>query len=186
MCRSLTNGLGWTATLIACFGMAMIAFSSCAHAEKKPPCVSACGMLLQEDGNGSMSCDVLQDAEDAVLKAFDELKDKDQRLSKENMCKEIFGWQLHLNDNVIMIDSSIGGGRPFIGLSNCKSKEMWLMANQSWRKGSYPHEIVHVAQDCTPPKAWGKTYDPEKGPGHNGWDENGVSDIIDDFRGGRR
>lgn len=185
MCRTLTNGAGWSATLIACLGLAFVAFSGCAHPLKKPPCVSACGMLLEDEGNGAMDCDHLQEAEDKLLESGDELMDKDQRLDKNYACGQIFGWQLKLHDEVIGIDNTINNGIPFVGMSSCGEKVMHLMANQSWRKGSYPHEYFHMIQECNPPMDWHGSR-PGHGGGHNGWDDNGVYDLIQDFREGRR
>lgn len=186
MCRSLTNGLGWTATVIACLALAAVAFSGCAHCSKpnkEPPCVSSCGMLLEDKGNGSMSCTDLDEAEEAVLNALDELKDKDPRFTKKYACGQLFGWQLQLAQHVVESDSSIGGGMLYVGVSHCDMKVMRLMANKDWRSGSYPHEIAHAIQECNPLPEWRKG---TGGGGHEGWEENGVYSIIKDFREGRR
>lgn len=178
--------LTWAATYLACLWLAMVAFSGCKTATKLPPCVSSCGLLIEDHGNGSLSCDVVQEAEDAVLAAFDELKEQDDRLSKENMCKAMFGWQVKLEEEVIGFDSTVNNGAPFVGLSNCSTRQMFLMANASWRKGSFPHEVVHIAQHCSTPVDWGENHREGVGSGHNGWEEHGVYGIIEDFRKGRR
>lgn len=184
----MTKRLEWFATLLACAGMAVVSSgcATCAPREIPPPCVSRCGMLLEDEGNGSMSCTVLQEAEDSVLSAADELKGHDHRFEKTYACGQLFGWQLHLYEEVISIDLSVSN-LPFTGMTDCKSKEMHLNANASWRKGSYPHEIFHALQNCNPPKDW-TTSDPltHPGVGHKGWHDHGVTDIIDDFRAGRR
>lgn len=186
MCRTLTNGLGWTSTVIVLAAMAVVVFSGCAHSERKPPCVSECGMLLEDVGNGAMSCGKLQEAEDLALAAYDEIKGQDPRFEKNYACGQLFGWQLKLEQSLIMYDSSINSGAPFVGLSDCGSKTMTLMRANSWRDGSYVHEIAHAIQSCSAPITWGKSTPYGAGPGHEGWMDHGVYDIIRDFREGRR
>lgn len=167
--------------------LVLLALTGCesVHSRNLPPCVSKCGMLLEDQANGSMSCDVLQEAEDKFLAAADELKDKDARLSSENACKAIFGWQLRLEQSVV---GSTNGSDFYVGLSNCYSKEMTLFANKDWRSGSYIHEMFHLAQDCKPPESWDEDplEAPQRGPGHAGWETNGVDSIIREFRRGYR
>lgn len=183
----LNNGLNWIATVIACAAMAVVAFSGCtAKRQINPPCVSACGMLLDDVGNGAMSCNELQEAEDAMLFAMNEIAKEDPRFEREFACGQLFGWQLHLSKNLVEYDSEVNGGSPYVGLSNCNTKEMTLMKADSWRDGSYPHEIFHAVQSCDPPASWGTRHPQGAGGGHGGWDEHGVYGIIEDFRKGRR
>lgn len=185
--KQLADRLGWAATVIACIGMAVVVLSGCQHPTAiKPPCVSYCGMLLEDESNGAMSCDKINEVEAALIMAGSELEAKDKRFNKENACRSIFGWQLKLSKYEILFDSEINNGAPFVGSSDCRSKVMTLTKKPNWRKGSYPHEFFHVVQDCETPKAWGNSHPEGAGGGHGGWEENGVYDIIDDFREGRR
>lgn len=180
----------WLITLIACLGLAMVALSGCASCQRvdqSPPCVSSCGMLLDSPENGSMSCSDLDKAEAHMLRAIDERFCKDDpRLCKESACKAIFGWQLQLGQEVItLVVQDLEGVEiriPAVGLSNCSTREMWLGANQSWRHGSYPHEIFHVAQDCV--TNWEGKPTPERGYGHEGWEDHGIYDFIEEIRRG--
>lgn len=176
----MTKWLEWASTILACIGLGILA-TSCATV-RQPPCVSYCGMLMEDKGNGSMSCNVLDDAEKKMLDAIDkEFCKMDARACKENACKAIFGWQLHANEDVVFGVN----GRLAVGLSNCREKEMWLGANQDWRHGSYPHEIFHVIQSCS--SGWDdEGEDEESGPGHRGWNSHGIYDLINDFREERR
>lgn len=172
---------------------AMLVVSCAVH--RGPPCVSKCGMLLEDEGNGAMSCEKLQEAEDTMLKSIDEkFCSMDSRMCYHNACMQCFGWQLELDDNVIThVEYDIGvkpdGGTisvrlPAVGLSNCETKQMWLGANQTWRKGSYPHEIFHVIQECQ--TGWDGGIDASKGPGHEGWQDHGIYDFIKEYRDGYR
>lgn len=165
--------------------------TSCVTAHKNPPCVSKCGMLLEDKGNGSISCDTLQEAEDKILSAMDkEFCSTDGRMCYENACQACFGWQLSADDDVLaVVPYDLPDGGQFtveaVGLSNCEMKWMWLGANQDWRHGSIPHELFHVVLNCqVDPSDAG--VDQSKGPGHVGWKEKGYYDVIDDFRAGRR
>lgn len=176
----MTKWLEWASTILACIGLSLVATSCAAH--RQPPCVSYCGMLLDEKGNGSMSCDVIDEAEKKMLDEIDkEFCKSDSRACKKNMCEKIFGWQLHGTDDVVFgVD-----GRLAVGLSNCQTKEMWLGANQDWRHGSYPHELFHVIQECR--TGWTDEGEREEGGyGHEGWTSRGYYDFIKDFREGRR
>lgn len=180
----MTKCLEWIATLLACIGLAIVA-SGCAH-RQSPPCVSRCGMLLEDAGNGSMSCDYLQEAEDYMLSGIDQnYCSVDKRHCKKQMCEAIFGWQLRLDQHVITFIEQPNGMRlPAVGLSNCSTKEMWLGANQNWRAGSYPHEVFHVIQECN--TGWvGSEDDTVHGPGHDGWTDAGIYDFIQEVRDGR-
>ena len=148
--------------------------------KKKPPCQSWCGTLLEHEGNGSISCEVLQEAEDTTLSAMDTLCKKDKRFCRKEACKALFGWQIIPSDAVLECDGKLGC---YVGLSNCSTKQMFLFANQNWRKGSYPHELFHVTQDCQPPESW-KMSAADAGPGHNGWTEHGVYWVIELIRRG--
>lgn len=183
--KTIDKGLSWLMTLLACAGMTLVA-SSCAHVPKQPPCVSRCGMLLEDKGNGSMSCDTLQEAEDTLIEDMDkEFCAKDPRMCKANACNSIFGYQLHLDDDVIIVVEYDGVGYPAVGVTNCNSKEMTLSANQDWRHGSYPHEIIHVVQNCDP--GWeGTQEEANNGPGHEGWYAHGIYSFIKDYRDGYR
>lgn len=189
----MTRCLEWIATLLACLGLAVVA-GGCAHRQLRPPCVSKCGMLLEYKGNGSMSCDDLQTAEDSLIENADaKFCSVDKRMCRENACKACFGWQIEADELVITyneytIPDGDGGSVdikiPAVGTSNCAMKTMWLGANQDWRHGSYPHEFFHVIQDCE--TKWDGGIDPEAGPGHQGWKDMGVYDFIQDYRDGRR
>lgn len=183
----MSERLSWLATWIACAGMALVLFSGCAHSTKKPPCVSKCGILLEDEGNGAMSCDYLQAAEDSMLAASEEIRVFDDKLSKDNACKALFGWQLKLEPYDAVFDSAIVAGLPISGMCDCGSKVVTLMRSNSWRSGSFPHEYFHMIMGCQSPKWWGPS-DPDihPGPGHEGWHNHGITDIIKDFRSGRR
>lgn len=134
-----------------------------------------------------MSCDVLDDAESYMLDQIDkQFCSVDVRMCKENACKAIFGYQLQADEDVIIFHEVEPGVRiPAVGLTNCDMKMMWLGANQDWKHGSYPHELFHALQDCS--TGWSKSDEPKDvGPGHEGWQSNGVYDFIDEIRKGYR
>lgn len=183
----MSERLSWVATLIACAGLTLVMFSGCSHNPRKPPCASKCGMLLEDEGNGAMSCDYLQTAEDSMLEASDELKSFDPGLAKDAACKALFGWQIKLEPYDAVFDSNVIPGLPIAGTCDCGSKVVVLMRSDNWRRGSFPHEYFHMVLGCKSPEWWGPG-DPEihPGPGHEGWHNHGITDIIKDFRAGRR
>lgn len=164
---------------------------------KQPPCVSQCGMLLETKGNGAIDCKTLDEAEDYLLTQIDKyFCDTYPTHCKKYACGQVFGWQVKADTAEIMVtdvsSTFIGkdGGTesmpiriPVSGLANCKTKEMWLGAGDNWRKGSYPHELLHIIQDCTGP---GKetTNDTEGTSGHEGWTEGGFYEFLARVRSG--
>lgn len=171
---------------ISIVGVMLSLVASCCtvqHPEAKRSCVSYCGMLFEGTPNGSMSCSQLQTAEDTTLAAYDaKLRAEDQRFCRANACKAIFGWQVETDDAVI---ATSNGSDFYLGASTCESKTMVLMANQDWRHGSYPHELAHVVQDCSPPNDWEETpHEHDMGSGHAGWTEHNVYKTIDSIRHG--
>lgn len=181
----LTNGLNWFSTVIACAAMTVVAFSGCTHAKPAfKECVSRCGMYLSYDKpNGSLDCDTLQEAEDISIRKLSALRLFDYRFDEENICKSLFGWQIHLVDDVIATDPIINAGAPWVGATKHGSKEMFLCKTESWRKSSFTHEVAHIAQAGRPLESWMIWQSPEwAGPGHNGWTELGVYDIINEVR----
>lgn len=151
-------------------------------------------MLLDMPGNGAMSCDELQKAEDTMLNSIDaKFCSMDKRMCKEQACTSCFGWQIVADKDVItVVDQDfkdqtgveVHVSLPAVGVSDCNSKVMWLGANQSWRAGSYPHEIFHVIQNCS--TGVDGYIDPHAGVGHEGWEASGIYDFIKDFRDGYR
>lgn len=180
----LEEVLNWTTTTIACVAMAFV--SCCTNPPRpdvKRACVSYCGMLFQDEPNGSMSCSQLQTAEDKTLDAFDEnLCKEDPRFCRKAACKSLFGWQITAEDNVVGTEN---GSAFYLGESECRTKTMLLCRNSDWRHGSFPHELAHVVQDCKPLASWQETEREQSlGGGHAGWTEHNVYGTIDQIRHG--
>lgn len=131
-----------------------------------------------------MSCDVLQHAEDVVLDAYDKnLCNEDPRFCRKAACSALFGWQLTTGEEVVGTED---GSQFYVGYSQCRSKVMFLCANQDWRHGSFPHELAHVVQNCEPSSEWTETErEADLGPGHAGWTEHNVYGTIDNIRKGK-
>lgn len=181
----MTNALNWLATLVACAGMAFVA-SSCAGVaseHKAPPCVSHCGMLLENVGNGAVSCETIDQAEQVTINAMNELCGDDPRLCKKNACESLFGWQIEASEYTV---GSSNGSEFYVGYSQCASKQMWIAANDTWRHGSLPHEMVHAMQHCHPPSHWKATEEDNHGKGHEGWTDHGVYGRLQEIKRGLR
>lgn len=161
---------------------------------KNYPCVSSCGMLLEQPGNGAIDCATIDEQELVVLTEADKVFCKtDFRFCMPYSCSQLFGWQVEADTAEIMIAAiDIGlpdGGvhtdvrTPVIGLSKCRSKVVWIGKADYWTQGSYPHEILHIIQDCEgqgPETA----EDRHHGTGHEGWTEGGIFSFIEQFRSG--
>lgn len=167
----------------------------CACAPVKPrteaPCVSSCGMLIEDKGNGSLSCDAVNDAEQVVLAAANEtLCPLDYRFCLPYSCGQIFGWQARLKQEpvwVTLVEFKVVNGAeeeiaiPVSGVSNCRPKIMELGSDISWRRSSYAHELFHIIQNCDGGGEESE-FDATYGSGHEGWEAMGVFDLIEDIK----
>lgn len=163
--------------------MLAVLFCGCAHGSRRPPCVSSCGMLLEDESNGAMSCKDLQKAEDEMLTRANDKCKEDGRMCKKYACGQLFGWQLRLGKEEITVLIN-DGEMPIIatGYSRCSSKEMWLGSANNWRSGSYPHEFFHAIQECNTKWSPSPGGEDSLGSGHDGWTSHGIYEIIKDVR----
>lgn len=191
---SRSHGIEWLWAMAAFTVVVLCLFlSGCNHVHNVA-CVSHCGMLMDiGQGNGSMSCDQLDNAESVwINNANERFCSEDKRMCSKNACDAAFGWQINAGSDTrvyipegLLPDGGVGDLFPAIGYADCAQKVMWLGDNSDWRSGSYPHEMVHVAENCV--SGWsGSERDAGLGDGHGGWEDHGMYDFIRDFREGRR
>lgn len=150
---------------------------------RSPPCVSTCGMLLEDVNNGAISCTYLNEAEETTLAAFDQkLCSEDERFCKKNACDALFGWQIYAPRETVATQN---GSDFYVGLSRCRYKVMEIYANSDWRHGAYPHELAHAVFTCVPPQpTWEESAEDGKAIGHEGWFEHGVYGVLDQIERG--
>lgn len=179
-----------------------VLIAACAGAKhnvvpKEPPCVSQCGMLLETRGNGSIDCQSIDDAEELLLSAIDKhFCSTYHTHCKEYACGQIFGWQVEADTASIMVTDVMAttygndGGVlqmplriPVSGLAKCSTKQVWLGSSDNWRKGSYPHELLHIIQDCEGPGIETEE-DSDNTAGHEGWTEGGFYKFLEMVRAG--
>lgn len=155
---------------------------------RQSPCATPCGMLFEGMPNGAIDCATLDHAERYTLTQIDRFFcASNRRYCLDYACGQVFGWQVEAGQEQILIKDVWYSGTPVrtpvIGLSNCKSKIMYLAAATGWKHGAYPHEMFHIIEDCSTNR---KPSDEDRrhGGGHEGWEEQGIWQFIDMFRKG--
>lgn len=145
-------------------------------------------MLLDGAETRSLNCETLQEMEDTVLKAANEQLCKgDYHMCQPYSCGQVFGWQAIALPEVVWNTKVLLNKAPLeipvVGLSDCNTKVVQIARSYDWRSSSYPHEMLHIMQDC---KGTGEESerDSKSGVGHEGWEEQGLFDFVESFTEG--
>lgn len=137
-------------------------------------CVSRCGAWLNNpDETEFGGCVEFQKAEDAAIASF-EKHVTDRRFA--TLCDKLDGWEFNIRPvgKWMRADSEISGatwcGADFVQVGNAP-----------WSKGSYAHELAHIAQGCRDTSVVNKSEPLDGYSDHYNWAADGIYAATDAF-----
>ena len=107
-----------------------------------PRCITRAGLELQPSAPAGWTCEKLQHAEDATLKAVAGISTFDPRFP--DAAKALAGWRVHVLPTTSWVDEQ---GIEVAGLTYCGTATI-CVGNPDPIHGALAHELIHVIQKC--------------------------------------